>query len=152
MAFTGHRPDRLGGYANDNPVRLRIKRLLETALKSLEPAGCISGMALGVDQWAAETCIKLGIKWVAAVPFPDQEKTWPEVAQKRYRELLAQATKVIVVSPGPYSPKLMQVRNEWMVDRCTILLAVWDGSRGGTGNCVEYAQKVGKDVLRIEPI
>jgi uncharacterized phage-like protein YoqJ len=36
----------------------------------------------------------------------------------------------------------MQVRNEWMVDHCNDLLAVWDGSDGGTGNCVRYAQRI----------
>jgi uncharacterized phage-like protein YoqJ len=44
----------------------------------------------------------------------------------------------------------MQIRNEWMVDRCDKLIAVWDGSKGGTGNCVDYAKSVNKDIFRID--
>ncbi len=59
VAFTGHRPEKLGGYADDNPVRLRIKAALTTALEvlQLERGGelaAITGMALGVDPWAAK--------------------------------------------------------------------------------------------------
>ncbi|WP_206759019.1 hypothetical protein [Anabaena azotica] len=31
-------------------------------------------------------------------------------------------------------------RNEWMVDQCHRLVALHDGSTGGTGNCVNYAK------------
>lgn len=111
----------------------------------------ISGMALGVDQWFAETCIVLGIPFTAAVPCDDQERLWPEESQRHYRELLAKAHHVRVVSPGPYAPWKMQARNEFMVNECDVLLAVWDGSSGGTANCVKYAEKVGKPVWRIDP-
>lgn len=151
IAWTGHRPDKLGGYAHDNPVKLRAKRKAETIIKALEPNGCIVGMALGFDTWVAEVCVKLGCPWVAAIPFPGQERRWPQVAQEHYLGLLAQATKVITVSPGPYTPHLMQVRNEWMVDHSTMLVALWDGSDGGTANCVAYAEKVGREILRLEP-
>lgn len=38
-----------------------------------------------------------------------------------------------------------------MVDRCDRLIAVWDGSNGGTGNCVKYAKEVGKPIVVINP-
>ena len=31
------------------------------------------------------------------------------------------------------------------------VIAVWDGSKGGTGNCVRYAEKCGKEIIRILP-
>ena len=45
----------------------------------------------------------------------------------------------------------MQKRNEYMVDKCDILLAVWDGSAGGTNNCVKYARKLDKEIIIIDP-
>jgi uncharacterized phage-like protein YoqJ len=45
----------------------------------------------------------------------------------------------------------MQDRNIWMVDHCDALIAVWDGTSGGTANCVRYAQKVGKPIVFIDP-
>ena len=50
-----------------------------------------------------------------------------------------------------YRPWLMQKRNEYMVDRCDKLTALWDGSSGGTGNCVKYAIKQNKNILTIVP-
>ena len=38
-----------------------------------------------------------------------------------------------------------------MVDHSDCVIAVWDGSRGGTGNCVEYARKQEKHILYITP-
>lgn len=38
-----------------------------------------------------------------------------------------------------------------MVDLADMVIAVWDGSKGGTGNCVQYAQKKGKEFIRINP-
>jgi len=47
-------------------------------------------------------------------------------------------------SPGAY-------RSEWMVQNCDLLVAYWDGSDGGTGNCVKYAKSVGRDVAIVNP-
>lgn len=38
-------------------------------------------------------------------------------------------------------PKAMQIRNEWIVDRADRIIALWDGSFGGTHNCITYANK-----------
>ena len=36
-----------------------------------------------------------------------------------------------------------QVRNEWMVDRTNLVIAVFNGQKSGTKNTVEYAKKQG---------
>ena len=38
-----------------------------------------------------------------------------------------------------------------MVDLADKVIAVWDGSKGGTGNCVRYAGKRGKEIIRVVP-
>ncbi|WP_188052008.1 hypothetical protein [Azospirillum sp. Sh1] len=40
----------------------------------------------------------------------------------------------------------MNTRNEWMVDHSDRLLALWDGSQGGTANCVRYARGLGRPI------
>jgi uncharacterized phage-like protein YoqJ len=123
---------------------------LEKHLADLKPTKAISGMALGVDQWAANICNKLKIPLIAAIPFEGQEKMWPEKSKKVYQSLLQKASEKIVVCEGGYSAYKMQLRNEWMVNHCDILLAVWDGSKGGTGNCVDYAmKKIGQERIVI---
>ena len=86
-------------------------------------------------------------------PFPsrDRKKPGPSSHNQFISVLLAKAKAVTVVCEGSYAPSKMQERNEWMVDRCDKLIAVWDGSAGGTGNCVKYAESVGKDIFYISP-
>ena len=151
VAFTGHRPDKLGGYKLPNDTYIRVCQKIDAALKELKPEKVITGMALGIDQWAAMIAHKLKIPYLAAIPFEGQEKAWPEASQKTFNLLRKLAAEEVIVSPGGYSASKMQVRNQWMVDNCDVLIAVWDGSSGGTGNCVEYAKSVNKEIYYIDP-
>lgn len=151
VAFTGHRPNKLGGYKVPNPTYRWVYWRIEEELEFLKPSHAISGMAQGVDLWAAKICYDLKIPFTAAVPFVGQEKVWPYQARKRWEFLLGRAAKVEIISKGGYAPEKMQRRNEWMVDHCDKLIAVWDGTAGGTGNCVRYAEKKKKEIVRIIP-
>jgi uncharacterized phage-like protein YoqJ len=155
-AFTGHRPDKLPnketGYKLPNPTYIYVCQQIEKVLKELKPEKTISGMALGSDQWLANISHKLNIPFIAAVPFEGQEMAWPAPSQKIYQQLLKLANEIVVVSPGSYEPRKMQIRNEWMVNCCDTLIAVWDGSSGGTGNCVRYAQSINKNIIHINPL
>lgn len=151
VSFTGHRPDKLGGYKLPNPTYIKVCRDIDWLLKELNPEKIITGMALGVDQWAANIAHKLGIPFVAAIPFEGQESAWPESSQKTYRLLRKLAAEEVIVSPGEYAASKMQVRNIWMVDNSDSLIAVWNGTKGGTGNCVEYAKSVDRKIYQIDP-
>lgn len=156
IAFTGHRPDKLGGYAKNSPMSLLVKAKLAEAVGTLAggkltDVECFTGMAIGVDQWAAQVCVALGIKFKAILPFEGQSATWPQDAQREYVRLLQLAEEIITLSPPPYTAKKMQIRNEWMVDRCDHLIAVWDGSTGGTSNCVAYAKRVETPLVILDP-
>lgn len=155
LACTGHRPDKLPdkktGYILPNPTYIKICRETEKILKELKPDKCISGMALGYDSYCANICIKLGIPFIAAVPFKDQDKVWPDSSKRIYHKLLSKAESVVIVSEGEYSAEKLQIRNEWMVDNANILLACWNKSKGGTANCINYAKSVGRDIVYIDP-
>lgn len=154
VAFTGHRPAKLGNYVpNSEPeqrVRAALARYLSELLSDRPELTAISGMAVGVDQWAAEICVSLSIPFTAAIPFEGFEKKWPLRVQQHYHELRRKAANEVIVCPGDYRPFKMQKRNEWMVDNCDLLIAVWDGSDGGTANCVRYAWKVDRPVKKLE--
>lgn len=155
VAFCGHRPDKLPnketGYKIPNPTYIKVCQDIEAALKELKPEKVITGMALGVDQWAAAIAYKLKIPFLAAIPFENQESKWPEESQKAFRLLRKLASEEVIVSPGKYAASKMQIRNEWMVNNCDKLIAVYDGSPGGTGNCVEFAKSINKDIFYINP-
>jgi hypothetical protein len=45
----------------------------------------------------------------------------------------------------------MQVRNQRMIDQCELLLALWNGSSGGTGNAIAYATFLNKPYVNLWP-
>lgn len=151
VAFTGHRPNKIGGYKIPNPIYDHIASEIKKALKEINPERAISGMALGVDQWAAEICVELGIPFIVAIPFVGQESIWPQDSQDKYRRLLDKAEETKIICEGGYAAKKMQIRNKWMIDNCDVLIAVWNGTNGGTGNAVKYAQEINRKIYRINP-
>ncbi len=151
IAFTGHRPNKLGGYNLPNPTYIHVCQQIDKHLREFKPEKIISGMALGVDQWAANIAIKLKIPFIAAVPFEGQEKKWPDSSQIIYQKLLSKAHDIVYTSESGYSSHKMQIRNMWMVDQCDLLIGIHDGTSGGTANCIAYAKTVGKEILIINP-
>lgn len=153
-AVTGHRPAKVGGYSD-----AADERLLAFAIKTLgalpeypqAKLSIITGMAQGWDQAIARAAFALHIPYLAAIPFPGQDALWPSRARERYRDLLKKAASSHIVSQGVYSAEKLDKRNRWMVDRCDKLLALWDGSAGGTYNCVKYAERQNVEVVPLWP-
>lgn len=148
LAGTGHRPDKIsGGYSE--VARVRLVDFAEIILRETKPDRVVSGMALGWDQALVEAALRLNIPFVAALPFGGQELTWPTASQERYRELLKKAVTIKLVCEGGYASWKYQLRNEYLVTSCHLLVALWDGSDGGTANCVKYAKKCGRTMLPL---
>ena len=150
-AGTGHRPDKLGGYSDS--VFYALVGLARDGITELRDTygvnGIVSGMALGWDQALATAAKTLGVPFVAAIPFKGQERAWPQESQDRYNHLLGKAKRVITVCEGGYAGWKMQRRNEAMVDEAAIILALWNGSSGGTANCLSYATDKGLLVINL---
>lgn len=158
--FTGHRPKKLGGYDESSPIIANIKLRLRDEIIKADRAGYnnfITGMALGVDMWAAELVLEMmgglsdGVTLTAALPFYEQCSRWPETSRIRWGRILEQCDQVVEVCEPGYAPWKLQKRNVWMVDRSSLVIAVWDNSDGGTANCVRYAQKKNRKIVQITP-
>jgi uncharacterized phage-like protein YoqJ len=159
VAATGHRPDKLGGY--DMKTRRALGGLAVEWLRYKQPDQVVSGMALGWDQAVAAACVMLDIPFIAAIPFWGQEERWPQEAQDRYRRLRSCASvEVYVLDQAVVSQhdavRALQQRNEWMVDYAQRedpetgkVLALWNGTMGGTHNCIRYAEKKGVAVTNL---
>jgi hypothetical protein len=125
IAATGHRPTKLGGYGR--PVQARLEAF--AGAYPPRPAGQNDlRHGVGPGYRIRKANLDLDIPFIAAVPFAGQESMWPPEGQREYNNLLARAITVHVVTPGGYSAAKMQARNEWMVDHCTRVAALWDGS------------------------
>ncbi len=146
-AGTGHRPEKIGGY--DEQTSRRLVRFARDWIAMAAPSHIISGMAVGWDMTLAHAAVLEGVPFTAAIPFAGQEQRWPEASQRRWDALVRRAAAVEIVSSGGFSAQAMQRRNEWMVDRADRIVALFDGSSGGTANCIVYAQRVGKPVRNL---
>lgn len=149
IAGTGHRPDKLGGYGQDV-----YERLVNTACEGLgdvvgDVTRVISGGALGWDQALASAALRLNLSLTLALPFAGFWSKWPKSSQDHLEFLVSQADKVVYVCDEGYAAWKMQHRNKYMVDECDSVLALWNGTDGGTANCVRYAYKVGKPVVNV---
>lgn len=152
VAVTGHRPDKLGKeYDYSGPYSQFIYDKMWKWLIENKPEKVISGMALGVDQIWANVAINLFIPVIAAIPFKGQESNWPKGSRNIYNALLKRVSEKVYVSKGRYTAAKMQIRNEWMVNNCDLLFAVWNGTDGGTANCIRYANSVGRKIIILNP-
>jgi uncharacterized phage-like protein YoqJ len=153
MAATGHRPDKLGKeYDYEGPYSNYILDRFSGILTEYKPKYIITGMAIGVDTLWVLSAIMNNIPFIAAIPFKGQEHKWKDHQKELYKNILDHPLcieKQYICDPG-YAPWKMQKRNEWMVDRCEILVQVWDGTDGGTANCVRYATKVQRKRINVD--
>lgn len=160
IAITGHRPNKLDNdydLVSDRTqvIKAQIVKAVLDQINTIEDKKnlvLISGMALGIDTLFAEIAINLSVPFVAAIPCLGHSAKWSQKSKDRYQRILnSHLCTVYHVTGQPYTNYCMSVRNEWMVDSCDLLIAVWDGSAGGTRNCIQYALKVGKPIIYITP-
>ena len=114
----------------------------------------ITGMARGVDLWAAEIVLDLRkrnkeIRLICAIPHDGFEARWSPSWQELYRYVLAEADLTRVISKG-YHTGVYQLRNEWMVNHSTRVIAVFNGQPSGTKNTIDYAYRQGVPVVLLE--
>ncbi len=148
VCFTGRRPQKLPWGYNEEDVRcINLKEKLKVKIEEAVSEGAthfISGMALGVDMWAAEIIIELknaGIKVTleAALPHKKQSAQWSARHRARYDEILKECDKITHVSEH-YSHYCMMKRNCYMVDSSDLVIAVTDDFTGGSGKTALYAR------------
>lgn len=161
VMITGHRPNKLNNdydLTSELSKKIKFKILLElnNLVKEREEKvdEGIGGMALGIDTLFAELCIEFNIPFSAYVPCRNQDKMWPQKSKDRYKSILEQANKIVLVNDCEYNQFVMQSRNKAMVDAIGengVVIAVWDGTPGGTKNCVDYAKSKNKTIIQINP-
>lgn len=109
----------------------------------------ISGFAAGVDLIFAEIVAKLKdehpITLEAAIPYPGRMDT----PDKTFRRLIERCD-VVETHSGHYFKGCYAVRNRYMVNQSSLVIAAHDGRRtGGTAATVGYARKLGRAVKEI---
>ena len=153
-AFTGHRPQKLPfGFDEKDPRCIDFKQRIREAVERLINNGYahfISGGAMGMDTFAAETVLELKEQypWILlemVSPFDGQADKWTPEYKQRHDRLFRDADIVTVID-HEYKPSSMFRRNRYLVDNADLLLAAFDGQEGGTKMTVDYAEENGIQV------
>ena len=160
-AFTGHRPAKFPWKYDEADSRcVALKSALAEQIRLLADAGVtqfLSGMAQGTDSWSALSVLALreknpAVKLHCILPCREQANKWTASSRDLYRSILERADSIVYVSRD-YHKGCMLERNRFLVEHAAILLAVYNGERrGGTAATVRYAQKMGREIIVIDPI
>lgn len=160
-AFSGHRPSKFPWRDNEGDDRcILLKNALNTQIEKLASAGVtdfLTGMARGVDTWAALLVLELReqnpkLRLHCILPCREQAEKWATADQDIYFSVLRQADSVVYVNRH-YNKGCMLARNRFMVEHSGLLLAVYNGEqRGGTAATVRWAQKLGREIIILDPL
>jgi uncharacterized phage-like protein YoqJ len=141
---TGHRDLRDRDWIADQ---------IERSLLDMGASLLYVGMASGADLLMAKVAWGLNIPFIAAKPWAGHKPRQSDAYD--YNRALQLAQEVINVTeyqsyPGAW---VYEERNRFMVDRSEAYLSVLEsGRRGGTFNCVNYAQKKNLSGINIDPL
>ena len=159
-AFTGHRPHKFPWKSDEtDPQCVALKAVLAEQVGKLVAAGVTdfySGMADGSDVWLSQIVLEQrrenpALKLHCVLPCEGQADKWSVPAQERYHLILRQADSVVDVSHKYYDGCMID-RNHRLVEAAGWLLAVFNGvRRSGTGATVNYARRLGREIIVIDP-
>jgi len=149
--FTGHRPSKL--KLPESEVCKLLECAIEQALSDGFTTFC-TGMAPGTDVIAAEIILRLRIenpklRLVCAMPCRGFGRHWKDGWSERMQNVLAQADEVEYICYTS-SRSSYQRRNEFMVDHSSRVIALYNGTKGGTKNTIDYAHKKGVPCIIID--
>lgn len=148
--FTGHRPEKL------SVPEEKVKKLLRKEIIQAVSDGFtifITGMAKGVDIWAAQIVLEQkkknqDIKLICAVPFRSFSAYWNKEWRTAYEYIIKNADDVKYICEK-YGMWVFQARNCWMVDHSFRIIAAFSGEKGGTKNTIDYAERHNIEIRNI---
>lgn len=158
--FTGHRSQKLPWRFNEDDERCKdMKARLRAEIEKAIQRGYrtfLCGMALGFDMMCAEAVLDLkreypDIRLIGAIPCQDQDSRWFEKDRVRYRKLVKKLDGVRCIYDSYIGPECMLERNRYMVNRSSLMIALFNGLPGGTKSTIEFAKKQGLEIVIIKP-
>lgn len=160
-SFTGHRPEKLFVKNFENEIKCKLKNEIRKNIITLINNGVsvfYSGMARGTDIWSAEIVIELkkefkNISLICVLPFKNQiNDKWNEEEKIIYNNIIKNCSKVKIIYDY-YKKDAFEKRNKYLVDNADVIIAVYNPKyiRSGTGQTVRMAQRVGIEVIIINP-
>lgn len=171
IGFTGHRPNKLGGYdlsANGYAeLQADLELYIQRNLEVFDTVVGHSGLALGGDTIWSKAILAMKKKFPgrvlfhAEIPMMEQAEAWFKQSDIEFWEEQVNSADFSSVygslegldenerkkMAGVY----LNTRNVGMIEHSNVMLALHDGSSGGTGNAVRDAKKRNVPVYAVHP-
>ena len=150
--FTGHRPETLFSDCEETEIYERIYAAVEDAVfdgyVDFSCGGCRGGVFLFGEAVVALKEKYSEIRLVCVLPFRGQAEYWSNEDRDRYADLLDNADEVICLHDS-FKKGCMHERNRYMVDRSSLLVSAFNGTKGGTEFTFNYAKKQGLRIVNV---
>ena len=147
VCFSGYRPKK---FNYSDPVMLEnISIKLATAIFILIDKGCgtfLFGGAPGFDILAARSVnhaktIKKDVDLICVLPYKDfyLSDEFDDFWRRQYSNIITKCDDVITINEH-YRQGCYMDRNKYMIDNSSQLICLFNGTKGGTYNTIEYAK------------
>ncbi len=154
VGVTGHR-----AFAHAEKIELGVVEALRRVTRrfSDRPLTILSSLAEGADRLVAEqTLTQPSARLVVLLPLSSGEyaKDFQTAESKaEFEGLLARADEVVELPPQPSRRDAYRAAGLYILDRCDVLIAVWDGKDGqgasGTAEIVAEARRRGLPIAWV---
>ncbi len=154
--FTGNRPNKLPwGYDEESEQCKAVKVNIKETVAELAKQGYrlfVGGVAEGGDMFFAEAVLEVmdeyDIKLECAVPCPEQADRWSVESQERYNKIIKKSNYVTVISQQ-YNRYCFFMRNRYMVDKSSAVIALDYSGQGGSASTIQYAKSRGLKIFDV---
>jgi hypothetical protein len=138
-------------------VLRRIREVLHASPGTPVLFTVVSPLAEGADRLVAREVLtdeQAELEVPLPLPHDEYERDFGSAESRReFDELLARAREVTVLGSGKDRAAAYERAGRYVVDRCDVLIAVWDGDtsggQGGTAGVVAYARERGVPLMWI---
>lgn len=150
--FTGHR------VLSPNEEK-SIEPILAQCVRALAGRGVtdfLCGGAVGFDRMAAQAVLSLrtlqgGVRLILVQPCRGQDRYYTKEERVHYQTILSAADEVVCLAEHYYRG-CMHVRNRYMVDHASCVVAYCTRQTGGAYYTVRYAEQTNKPVEYLRPM
>ena len=173
IAFTGHRPDKLGyGYNIYSKQYDKLRDILLEVFTYIEDKygeilNAYNGLALGFDTIAfEELCFsRPNTNIIGCIPFEKQANKWRKESVEVYNLMKKECDELVYVDcvdqykvkntiEGEYHIAKLLKRDELMIDNSNVLISCWNHVKeGGTWHTIRYALQKNNiiEIININP-
>ena len=140
-----------GGHDKASEFRIKLRYKMASIISDIKQPYQLIGLTslqIGASQDFAEVCNHLDIPYSSYLPYENMERKWvglPSDIQNNFTTLLNNATGILYVSDGPYSPKKVEKSNQKIIEDSDLIIYIETPL-----SKYDYLMDNNKDIIRLK--